>query len=325
MSGIPMHRYPLNALANEENMRNIIGPINSPSLILSSLATCENKLHWAVNTYYRHIFTYDLTTDSQQTTQEQIHLSPTSSIYVERQLQSSQLHPKIALHCLVVPKHNMIHFPLELQQKVIFYLDFKSACLWYSTSKLQKSVLMSRNDINLGKTNSNSITESDIAESIWFKQLQYHSYIIPKASSNSKGLMIGGRCPILENTSPVHLNQRIADLIYETCQSENESLGSILDQWYFIAGYTDELSFYELFRLYFCSETSRKCMHCKKSSCIVPVVYGYISQPLIIQYREKRLQMGGDSLMAGSAAFTCLNCCVEFFSYPYKCCEIIVH
>ena len=319
-----MHRYPLNALATEENMRNIIGPRSSSSLIISSLETCESKLHWAVNTYFRHKFIYELPTDSQPTTQEQNHLGSNSSIYLGPQLHNCQPPPQTASRCVFIQKHNMIHFPLELQQKIMFYLDFKSAYLWYSTSKLQKSALMSRNDINSGKMNSRFFTESDIAESVWFKQLHYHSYIIPKKSNSTTGLMIGGRCPILESINPVHLNQRMADLINDNNRSENKSVDSISNQWYFIAGYTEKLSFYELFRLYFCSETSRKCMHCKRSSCVVPVVYGFISQPLIVQHRERRLQMGGDSLMDGSAAFTCLNCSIEFFSYPYKCCEINV-
>lgn len=327
---------PLNALATRENMLNIIGPMHSSSLVLSSLATCENKLHWAVNTYFRNKFITDLPNDSQLTGSEHINLgSETHNYYVPRLPCSQQQYPVICFPSEQVPKHNMAHIPLEIVQKIMFYLDFKSVYLWYSTSKLQKSVLklLGNADVVEASLSSVSLTESDVVESVWLKQLEYRSFVIPKNCKNSIGLMIGGRPPQREsknslNTSGIHQDHKMMDSIGECNHIEKSKqvpLGSCpSNQWYRIGDNAHELNSYELFRLYYSAEHSSTCMHCKEISSVVPVVYGFPSQALVNQYRRKKLQMGGDYLMEGTAAFMCLSCSVQFFSYPYKCCEIAV-
>ena len=49
---------------------------------------------------------------------------------------------------------------------------------------------------------------------------------------------------------------------------------------------------------------------------VVPIVYGFPSQPLVDKYRGKEIRMGGDYLIECAGALKCLNCS------PHKCCEI---
>lgn len=96
------------------------------------------------------------------------------------------------------------------------------------------------------------------------------------------------------------------------------------DKWHCIfESSTLGFSNYDIFKMCYIAEVNHSCLHCQGVSTVVPVIYGFPSKHLIDQYRNKKIQMGGDYLLENTAAYMCLKCEVQFYSYPYSCCEIV--
>ena len=336
MSGIPMLMYPLNAVASEENMLNIVGPVQSTASVLEALSSCENKLHWAVNTYFRNKFINvtpirrNLPTRGKSQHNNNNDIVSASVLANEHQVVTFKSTASSA-------KNHLNQIPLEVIEKIMSYLDFRSMNRWYTTTKRQRATAQAHRTSKSSRIRKSSIhlTEVDICENIWFMQLQYHCYIIPKIVPCSRGLMVGGRLPntVIEEDSKSKVSGILAsgEILRENYFSNSavDSATKVVepyldgDKWHCIGEDTDSVNSYQMFRFYFESERLTVCLHCMEWTAVVPVVYGFPSQILVDQYRLKKLQMGGDYLMGGMAAFMCLHCGMQFFSYPYKCCYII--
>ena len=317
MSGIPMCLYPMNAIANSENMLSIIGRENCQSLISTSLSSCSNKLHWAVNNYFRCRFIDGL--PSATTARNSI--VKTVSHHSSRTQQSGGTF-------FTKDVNIMTFIPSELIFKIVEYLDFKSLNSWYSMNKKLLSVCRSpeisqiSNSVGNSSTTVPALFDYEAVQQLWFLQLFYNLLVIQKSGKMSPGLMIGGVRP---SCAP-HTNsalQSIESIVESPVNLRFDSLNT--NSLHCIISNRDlSLNAYQLFQLCHTSERSKTCLYCWSKASVVPVVYGFPSQLLIEQYRIKKLHMGGDYLLEGTATYICLNCSVQFFSYPYWCREIEV-
>ena len=302
-----MRQYPMNAIANNENMLSIIGRENCPSLISTSLSSCSNKLHWAVNNYFREQF---------------IHGLPSATSARNPSVKTVSHQSARGQETGGTPFDNDVNIltsiPSELNLKIVEYLDFRSLNSWYSINKRLRSICSSP-DENQALS---SVAESQAVQKLWFLQLFYNSFVIKKSGKISPGLMIGGVRPscALQTDSTMPSIKGVVDTPKKL---RHDSLHT--DSLHCIISNRDvSLNAYQLFRLCHTSEKSKTCLYCWSKASVVPVVYGFPSQLLIEQYRIKKLHMGGDYLLEGTATYICLNCGVQFFSYPYWCREILV-
>ena len=53
-------------------------------------------------------------------------------------------------------------------------------------------------------------------------------------------------------------------------------------------------------------------------SKVIPVVYGFPSHLLTIAMRAETLRMGNDHLIEGQPVWTCLQCSMELFNFPFE-------
>lgn len=309
MSGLPMLGFPSKSIANVKNMQKIIGPKSCHALVLSSLDSCTNKLHWAVNSYYRSIFINGVHCDTMK-----------SSVSRSSQLLSSSESDESS------PAQSI---PLEIMVMIVKYLDFISVTNWYSTNKKFRSHCSKVDSVSAGiQPFQKSIlreAEYDAYLNVWSQQLLYRSYVISKCYSFCKGIMVGGRRP---ERTPTNENSKINVGSSTFMNGEENLTGSGMtaftsDKWYSILKQpADSFDPFQQFKLCYIAEKTKSCLHCRAVSSIVPVVYGFPSASLIGHHRERRLQMGGDYLIEGAAAYTCLKCNCQFFCYPYSCCVI---
>jgi hypothetical protein len=317
MSGIPMRQYPTNAIANSENMLSIIGRENCPSLISSSLTSCSNKLHWAVNNYFRSLFIdgFPSAITAQNPTVKTV---AHHSICSQKSCSTSS---SLGLNIVT-------SIPSELILKVIEYLDFRSLNRWYSINKKLRSACSSPEGNHIPSSTAESssmvstIYDYDAVQQLWFLQLFYNLFVMHKSEKISPGLMIGGvrpSCALLTKSAKSGIKGDVE------CPNKLKHNSLNTNGLHCIISNRDvSLNAYQLFQLCHTSERSKTCLYCWSKASVVPVVYGFPSQLLIEQYRVKKLLMGGDYLLEGTATYICLNCAVQFFSYPYWCREIQV-
>ena len=312
MSGLPMQDFPSKSIANIKNMLKIIGPHSCDALVKSSLDSCTNKFHWAINSYYRNYFINGPECGMKKSSASR---NCQSSRRYYRSLESQERSPGESI-------------PIEILVVVLNFLDFTSLSNWCSISKKFRSHHTKLDSVSAAvQPLHKSIQEQAEHEAfltVWSQQLTYRSYVINKRDSFCKGLMVGGRRPDrINESSNFHDSTSIFVIEENLIRSANTPYTS--QNWYSILRQpTDSLNAFQLFKLCYIAEKTKSCLHCRAMSSVVPVVYGFPSTSLIALQQQRKLIMGGDYLIEGAASFTCLKCSCQFFSYPYSCCIIDV-
>jgi hypothetical protein len=115
-----MQNYPKRPLATKENMLDIIGPIYCNSLLLTALASCGDKLHWGVNTYFRN----DLTLNAYK-------FEDDKSLLIRQKKEDKEIKNKYNLPSNTTRNHALRHH-FDLMQRIMSFLNFRSLKMWSS-------------------------------------------------------------------------------------------------------------------------------------------------------------------------------------------------
>ena len=79
-----------------------------------------------------------------------------------------------------------------------------------------------------------------------------------------------------------------------------------------------DISPFEKFKESIEREKTATCLSCGHIGAVIPLVYGYPTPQLLECFHRKKLKFGGDNLIDGLATWTCTNCEMSWYSYPWR-------
>jgi len=100
-----------------------------------------------------------------------------------------------------------------------------------------------------------------------------------------------------------HLDKTIVKNLYNNNYNENQYLFKL----YVLCKFLDD---------------NKYCLKCWKRNAVVPLLYGFPSEALMVHHKSRCIYLNGDYIFDNSPIFCCLHCKYEYMSSPHHVCTL---
>ena len=299
-------------------MSQILGIRNDNNKMESALISGK-RVNFAINFYLRDYYSNcpDIITSlSTKLNQTSLNDSLLNKDKDKDKIKPSILQEKVNENEQVVVEEeenpNKELFPYEIIEYIAHFLDFQNIILWSSINNTHRTCCLESQEL-WGKylleskyvseyideinNNDNNKNKSDDYNYIQMKNGKIlNEYDILKAEEEDGGLI-----------AVIKMEEHLDKAIIKSLYNNNNDKNRYLFKLYLLCKYLDD---------------NKYCLKCWKRNSIVPLLYGFPSEALMIHHKNRSIYLNGDYIFDNSPIFCCLSCREEYMCSPHHVCTL---